>query len=212
MDATWTPRDLEILEALTLKVRIFTLRQIASAWWNEGKHQLANARRRLTVLSSAGLLDRYVINAHPLIPLPRPVSTWLPGDEHPDVQAISWKLQRRWTKPSQPTTTFVATKKSANLFASYAGTPPSVLQVSHDLHQSAVYLSYRRQDPELAQRWLGEDALTKAGYGVKDPDAYLLDDDGSPFRVVEFGGKYDARRVRDFHDHCEERSLAYELW
>jgi hypothetical protein len=50
---TLTTRDEELLKALALKVRLFSLRQIANQWWNG---ELANTRRRLRQLVQVDLL------------------------------------------------------------------------------------------------------------------------------------------------------------
>ena len=44
-------------------------------------------------------------------------------------------------------------------------------------------------------------------------DAVLADDpEGGVRLALEFGGAYNARRVRAFHEHCVAEGLAYELW
>jgi hypothetical protein len=85
-------------------------------------------------------------------------------------------------------------------------------QVTHDLHVGLVYLHFFRADPEAAAAWVGEDLRPKAGYHLADPDALLEYEDGRPEMAVEFGGRYDARRVRDLHEDCQSRGRAYQLW
>ena len=48
--------------------------------------------------------------------------------------------------------------------------------------------------------------------GEKRPDALLVGPGGQPRLVVEFGGRYDAARVRDFHQDIARRDLPYQLW
>lgn len=209
---TWTERDLDIVETLALRVRILSLEQIAAGWWSPSNRQRASAQRRLVHLLRGGLLEQYVLPAHPLLTLEKPLFRWEPDDAPPAYEAVAWQLQRRWTEPSQPTTALTASKLAANLFASYAGKRLDPQHATHDLHVGEVYLWYCRNEPAGARAWLGEDAFPKAGYRIKDPDAFLVNDDGSPIRVIEFGGRYDARRVADFHQHCFERDLPYEIW
>jgi len=64
----------------------------------------------------------------------------------------------------------------------------------------------------LASLWLGEHALSKAGFRVKDPDAFLVDANRRVLKVIESAGRYGPQQVQSFHDHCVEFDLSYELW
>jgi hypothetical protein len=101
---------------------------------------------------------------------------------------------------------------SANLFGSSAGELSTLLHRDHDLLLAEVYVHYCRHSPQLAARWLGEDVFPKAGFRVKDPDAFLFADDGRPERVIESAGRYGRAQVQAFHEHCIEFDLPYELW
>jgi len=208
----WTPRDYDLLETLALKVRILTLPQIAGGWWSESANAVPNARRRLRQLVTAGLLRRCSLSIHPILKLTMPICSWNPGDCPLDPGAVSWKLCNRWTEAPQAVTTYSASRQTVNLLASYGGSPPDFQHATHDAHVAEVYLWYLRHDPSTAAIWLGEDAFPKAGYRVKDPDAFAIGPDGNPTRAIEFGGRYDAERVADFHQHCAERRLPYEIW
>ncbi len=209
-----TDRDLQLLETLALKVRMFTLEQIASGWWGTTTRTLFNARRRLHQLIKAGFLLRYTLDARPLLASARPVFSWSPGEPPPEAEAISWKLQSRWAegKPSRPTKIYMASQRAVNLFGGYGGHLKDPFSATHDLHMGQVYLYYFHHRPREAARWLGEDAFEKAGYGIKDPDAFICNEQGERIRVVDFGGSYDASRVAAFHVYCWERYLPYELW
>ena len=67
------PRDREILQALALKVRLFSLAQIAATWWKPTDTGRALARRRLMKLSQAGMLKRLRVLARPLPELTGPL-------------------------------------------------------------------------------------------------------------------------------------------
>ena len=69
-------RDLLLLEALALRIRLVGQRQAAEAFW---AGHLANARRRLTQLVQTGFLIRAIVNAQPLPELLTPVLRWQPG-------------------------------------------------------------------------------------------------------------------------------------
>ncbi len=109
-------------------------------------------------------------------------------------------------------TVCVAAPRTANCFGSTAAGLPKQEHLNHDLRLAAVYAAYRLQRPELAALWIGEHALPKAGYRIKDPDAFLRRGDGQPFRVIESAGRYSTDQVQSFHEHCESHGLAYELW
>lgn len=207
-------RDIDILRSLAVKVRLFSLDQVAVAWWTDSTVGKSNARRRLKRLTDAGLLGRHRVHARPLPPLAVPVHTWSPGDPTPDFGQLAWKLQSRWTQASCPTTVYIATRQCANQFG---GRQPGELkhdfQATHDLGVSAVYLHLRETAPALAKMWVGEDLLRSFWTHRNLPDAALTEGPGRKIKtVIEFGGAYDARRVRRFHEHSQEQRISYELW
>ena len=206
-----TPRDFDILETLTRRVRLLTVWQVARIWWPNAKSQ-CHCRRRIESLVRAGLIEMLSICVHPLLPVDKPLFRWKPGATEPDAERIATTCQKRWSKPDRPLTVCVATPRSANVFGSTAcGTPP-VEHRNHDLRLADVYGRYRREWPELAATWIGEHALPRAGYRIKDPDAFLCDADGSVRFVIESAGRYSTEQVQSFHDHCAEYDLPYELW
>jgi hypothetical protein len=209
-----TTRDHEILKALAVKVRMLSLAQIAEAWWATASRPEVHARRRLSELRDAGLVQETAVPASPLLELSAPVVVWRVGQPTPDHAAVAAILLHRWpAAPTRPTSVFTSTEAANNLY----GGPLSVrpihpAHVDHDLHVAEVYLRYRRTHPELTERWVGEDVRPKSGYRLKDPDAVLEFDGGALIHVVEFGGRYDSERVRDFHDDCAKRHRSYEIW
>lgn len=208
----WTSRDLDILEVLALKTRFMTAAQIASIWWRSSRTGQKHTRRRLLELSRSGLISRYSITAHPVLEMQGPVCGWTPGMPSPNPATVAYRLQSRWSNDSIGYTVYAASRVTANLFASNSGKLPPPVMWTHDLHVSEVYRLYRLNHPAEASLWLGEDAFGKAGNGVKDPDAFLVSENGDRLRVIDFGGRYDAERVLDFHLHCSDRGLEYELW
>lgn len=208
-----TTRDQEILEALACKVRLFSVEQVAAVWWPDASASQVHARRRLALLREDGFVERVDLPVDAMLTLAKPIFTWRPDAPGPDFQAIAYCLQSRWLGPAPVIRALYVSAPETNSI--YGGpTRRKALdrgQVSHDLHLSELYLHLHRTAPERAQAWVGEDCLPKAGYRLKDPDAVLQFPDGSEL-VMEFGGRYDARRVRDFHEDCVERGRAYELW
>ena len=211
MSLNLVPRDLELLDTLSLRVRLLTVRQVAELWWPSGSNQ-RRVWKRLEQLAAHKLVEIHRVNAHPLLPVSSPIFAWQPGKEEPDCEKLSEQCRMRWHRPSQPMTVCVAAPRTANCFGSTAAGLPKQEHLNHDLRLAAVYAAYRLQRPELAALWIGEHALPKAGYRIKDPDAFLRRGDGQPFRVIESAGRYSTDQVQSFHEHCESHGLAYELW
>ncbi len=206
-----TRRDRETMLALVHKVRVLSVRQIAGHWWNG---EIANARRRLRVLFAAGLFDRVTVLARPLPPLRTPVLAWEPCQPIPDFGHVAYQLKSRWRcRPARQVSAVVATPRAAQLLGGKArGGLKCGSQATHDLGVAAVWLHFNAQNPAWAAAWRSEDLMAHTRRGQKLPDAFLVDDVGRTFRVVEFGGAYDAERVRAFHEDCARRGLPYEIW
>lgn len=210
MTITLTDRDQDLLESLTGRVRLMTRQQVKAAW-SQSK-AVGNNDRWVERLWSAGLLERHWINAHPLLAVDQPLFAWKPGTVDPDVQAIASKSRDRWQQAARPVQVYVASRLLANLFGSTARGLPKPGHRDHDLRLATVFVHYRIHRPRLASLWIGEHVLTKAGYRIKDPDAFLRDAQGRVLRVIESAGHYDVRQVESFHEHCLENDLPYELW
>jgi hypothetical protein len=206
----WTTAELEIVEALTRRVRLIREDQLVSLWQETAlaPQPFEEALKRLV---SGGLLHRAVVNAHPRLSVESPLAAWRPGRKAPSALRIASRIRRRWDQLAQPTTVYWASKMAANLYGSFGGELSPLLHRDHDLLLAEVYVHYRRRFPQLAQRWLGEDVFSKAGFRVKDPDAFLFED-GRPALVIESAGRYGAAQIQAFHEHCVEYDLAYELW
>ncbi|MDA1013852.1 MAG: hypothetical protein O3A00_05285 [Planctomycetota bacterium] len=206
-----TDRDYEIVSALTQKVRLFSLRQLAGAWWDG---ELANTRRRLNVLVSVRLVQRVSVRARTLPPLTAPVVAWQPPESPPNFGQVAHQLQDRWVRRAVRTATaFIATERAARLIGGTArASLKQPAQATHDLGLSQVWLHFRSDCPARADAWRSEDLLAHTRHGQKLPDAFLVDAEENTVAVIEFGGSYDGRRVRDFHNDCVIRNLPYQIW
>lgn len=203
-------RDLDLIATLTSRVRMLAISQLKVLYQVcEGSHR--NLTRRLNRLSARGLLELHVINAHVLTPS-QPLFAWSPGSADPDAQAISHRARSRWSFAATPILVCVASPRAANLLASSAFGIPKREHYDHDLLLGAAYLHYRTRRPKAATLWVGEYVLAKAGYRIKDPDAFLRDPQGKHIRAIESSGRYSPQQVESFHDHCVEHELPYELW
>lgn len=209
---TLTDRDADLLKALTTCVQLFTAEQISRSWWADRGASLTQARRRLRALCAGRLLEERPILAEPFLSLSEPILTWKLGDSAPAYHAIAWRLQSRWTETARETVVYLATDFAADTVGGVAARLPTLGQETHDLHVSEVYLRMRRERPQLAAFWLGEEIVRPTRIDEKLPDALIVDPQGNPVRVIEFGGRYDHKRVAAFHLDCESRGLPYELW
>ena len=207
-DAHWSLFEFDLLQTLATRLRMLATPQIASVWGMQPEEVAC----RVEPLVTSGLLEMYTINAHPRLQPARPVFGWQPGTPAPDVDITSRAVKSRWCSPSVPTGIVIASKKTANLFGADCHGLPKVEERDHDLLLADAFVAHRTSRRSSALRWIGEDFLPKAGYKIKDPDAFLLGNDGEPIGVIESGGRYGSKQIASFHDYCESLALPYELW
>lgn len=210
MSVRMQERDIQLLEALALRVRLFGQRQIAEAF--RAGH-MANTRRRLSQLVNAGFLLRSVVNAQPLPELLVPIVRWQPGQPEPDVQRVSHQLQSRWRfRALRPTVVYFPTATTIAQFGGRERPQTMLTHITHDLGVAAIWLRFQEESRSAGQLWIGEDVLAPHRVEQKLPDAALVDADNNPVLLIEFGGSYSPQRVRDFHDDAAARHLPYQLW
>ncbi len=208
---TWTPAIYDLMETLTCRVRLLSLSHVHKGWQSQfgSSKAVVNAVRQLV---DAGMIvgDVWEMQASPIGE--RPLASWMPKQATPDFVRIEELVRNRWDETRQPTPVVAASHRAARLFGASAGGLPPVNHRNHDLLLSAVYLHYRTTQPELARAWLGEDAVSMAERGVKNPDAFLFDEKGHIVRVIESAGRYSLKQLESFHLHCQSADLPYELW
>lgn len=203
-------RDLILLEALALRVRVLGQRQTADAFWDG---HIANTRRRLQQLVEAEMLSRAIVPAQPLPELTGPIVRWQPGNPTPNANQVAFQLQSRWRYRSpRPTVVYFPTEKTIMQFGGRVRCQNKTLQITHDLGVTAMWIRYFKQSSELTSVWVGEEILAPTRVSQKLPDAALVDQQGEPTLLIEFGGSYAASRVAAFHDDAACRQLPYHLW
>lgn len=141
-----------------------------------------------------------------------PLFTWRPKAPDPDTWLISKQARQRWKQPTSRVIVYQATELAGRIFGSRCGQSIREIERQHDLLLSEVYVDYFLALPSLAEAWRGEDMLPMAEKGVKNPDAFLMDGDLLPRRVIESTGAYSQQQVDAFHLYCKESRLPYELW
>jgi hypothetical protein len=106
----------------------------------------------------------------------------------------------------------VASKRAGRLFGGLGGKLSHPIQITHDLHVSAIYLRLLLESPLEAEQWVPDYQLARTRRGQKLPDAELQDANGRTLKVIEFGGSYGPERVRKVHEDAERRGVPYEIW
>lgn len=206
-----TERDVNLLEALTLRVPLLTTTQIAERWWPHVRsRQIPHGR--LVELKKAGWITRAIVNAQPVTYACFPLFAWKPGGEFPNAADAAQKARSRWSSPAQATEVWSATDQAAYLIGGTANGLLPLEQRDHALRLAEVYFRYLQHHPKLAGFWIGQHALPKAGYGRKDVDALLRNDTGRVLRVIHVAGRWSRRQVERFHEYCVQWKLSYELW
>lgn len=207
-----SPRDNEILDALSRRIRVLSIPQIARVWFGNTSDPHRQVRRRLITLEQAGLIKMQSVSARPELTLDRPLVTWTPGDPTPDHERIAYLLEARWREPAVLTNLVIATRGAGSARGGSGGRWPRRSEVSHDLTLAGLYLVWSVSPEARSGEWISEARLRQEGWGEADrlPDA-MIDIEGRR-RVIELGGLYGAAKLQDFHWFCAERKLPYELW
>ncbi|MBS1816552.1 MAG: hypothetical protein JSU08_01345 [Acidobacteria bacterium] len=207
-----TRRDRELLETLARRVRVLSVSQVARTWWPDAEAPNRAALARLRQLQRNSLITIESAFAHPELPLESPVATWLPSKRAPNFVETSRKVRSRWRGTAVPETIVVITNQAAAEFGGYPSPALRTDEITHDLHLAAVYLVYRRREPELARDWVSERIVRKTRPAAKGPIPDAMIRASSTLRVVEFAGAYSTERLQVFHEFCATRAWPYELW
>lgn len=210
--AELTRQDLELIDVVTLRVRVLSLGQVARTWWQDASSPHRSALSQVRKLAAEGLVEPTNVFAAAEIPLTWPVATWQPLLPAPDLAAAARLTRARFARtPVCDTQCVVAARIGRR-----RPRPPRETETTHDLHLAGVYLWMRANLPTRAAKWLHEDEIAddlfeRAIPGEKRPDAVVRD--GGHLTAVELvGSSYSGTKLQAFHDFCAERGLAYELW
>ena len=208
----WSQAERTLLETLTCKVAMLREREARLLWRHVDKDKQVRFCVACERLTAAGLLERYTVNLHrPIEPSSPALRTAAGHDADVDLTVISNQLKDRWNHACRPTNVLVASRRAANLYGSTSRGLPNLLHRNHDALLGEVYVHYLSNAPQIARMWVGEHVLARAGYQVKDPDAFLIRSEG-PFRVVESGGSYSRRQLESLVEYARERELELEVW
>ena len=208
-----TPREEEILAAITNCVRAMSVEQIARTWWTSTDWGRSRAKSTMRRLASEGWLQLQQALSRPVSELVAPLLTWQPYDCDPDFLTLSRSLHRRAKAAANSIEVVFATKKGASLFGIGSMPKITLTQMTHDLHVTEIFLNYRRHGLS-SDRWIGEDNLLFSWPVQQRPDAVLRSVAGSIYRAVEYGGDYSPERLLELHGAFSSppHRLAYEIW
>ena len=204
---------LEIVRVLAVQVRVMTLAQIIRGWFPGTPSKAVRGGFQAAI--DNGLVAEHPVLVYPELPLVEPIVKWHAGEAAPDVERVAYALQRRWVSSLKRETVFAATPKAVRVYGGLINRKRSSglrnqLQVTHDLHVSAIFLKVREERIDWRDCWTSEDQLP-AVKRAKLPDAIVSSPEGNSV-FVEFGGAYRSERVRRVHEHCAGCGLSYELW
>ncbi len=201
------PLSAVILALLTAKVRVATDMQFTlfPRPVPPSSQQVRNTLKRLEVKQ---LVKRFVVMVHPLLTLTKPVCTWAPGKKAPNAERVSWRLRSRWTQPPVRTSAVTATPLGKKVRGDAIGKRPvRQRELCHDLHVTQLFLNLFTENPDQARLWVHEDALDSGHYrGAKIPDAMVAE------KAIDFGGSYNAAKVRMIHRAHAATGTPYEIW
>lgn len=178
-----------------------------------GAHQLRGLNERQSIrllkrLHTLGMVSVRTVIVPPDLSIIAPLFRWQPGAAPPKFDRLAWQLAARWR--GKPHKAFIASATAETCYSvgsSFAGRVPRRTEVSHDLHVTAIYLKLAREAPDLARKWIHEDALRatrEAGQLI--PDAMIGD------TAIEFGGRYRADKLRAIHRGHAIAGRPYEIW
>ena len=97
-------------------------------------------------------------------------------------------------------------------------------QLEHDLHCTSIYIHLRLEHHHDAHNWVSDDLWKRLVHrrfvkkrfvakppAEKVPDAHLVQN-GTPYRVIDFGGSYSAARVDALIDYAQATNLPIQIW
>jgi len=196
---------------LLWKCRIGTAESFAQLLYPHSKNGIALVRRDIKALVDAGFINRQKLLLKTLPDVVAPIFSWYPGRPPPDYYQLEYLCQSRWTSPPKLTSIISATTKAARALGG------NVMKVAPDMidHDFVVARAYEKYPTRCQEQWVGEMIFEDVdkGFGIKIPDAKLICN-GVVTRIIEGAGRYDARRLRSFHEfHFQHnRSIPYDLW
>ena len=202
-----TERDLDIIETLTCRVRVMTLSQIATLWW-EGDAILAS--EALNQLVATGSIERtetysqYEMTSECLF-------RWIPSDAKPAFDEIIDTHYARQRSQKVAGEIYTATRFAANLFASEFTTFPSPEERPEQIRMAEAYVAHRSSRSTEASFWFNCRAGEPDASNQTKPEVLIVDAEASPTRAVSLLSR-SVQRFQATHRYCQHEGISYELW
>jgi hypothetical protein len=158
----------------------------------------------LSRLVRQGWVRRFTLLARPVLPLSEPLSISVDDD----ADRVAYLAQSRWREGPRPTRAVTITRKGARVFGLR---PPLIepLKATHDLHVGAIVFQHYWNSGEL----VGEDLLKRyLPPKSKVPDLALIDADYAVYKHIDFGGCYNAERIRSLMAEAKRQGVGLEIW
>ncbi len=201
----------EIVLPLLFEVRVMSFDAIRRHIYHGDRR---NAARALAPVISAGFARQLSISVRTLPEPGGPLAAW-PTQHSFDPHDIARRARARCqTVTPKRQSVLVATDKAARFYGGPSRQRLRAGHIEHDLGLSQVRSFYRRHRREELALWRGEDSVeANRGFRVKNPDAYLIDAEGTKLRAIEFvSHSYSPRKIRELLEHFDKHALPFELW
>lgn len=206
----WSKHERFLVDAVTNRVSVLAMGDGRRIWNSLGAEQ--SFRHGLIRLMAAQLLEVYAVCIRRSDWSTTPICfVGIEQRSQINHREVSAKLKGRWSHSRKLTHVLTASRNAANLFGSTSFGLPPLGHREHDVLLGTVYANYVLRAPEDSRAWVGEHALPKAGYRMKDPDAFLMKQ-RKPYRIVESGGSYGTRQVESLVNFAADRKLPLEIW
>ena len=196
---------------LTRKLRVMDAGQVAAELFQDASNPARAARLAIYRLRKRQLLETSTTMTHSVLRFGDALVDWSPGDGVPDFNRTAWQLQSRWNRPPVKTQLVWASSLANRMFGGVCGgRPPRAKEISHDIHVAQLFFHLQRGALELSEHWMHEDQLRREGWRSSIPDAVIRLPYGKEI-LIEFGGSYDARKLRIIHENYSTRGR-YQIW
>lgn len=196
----------ELLKILAWKLRVVTATQLGRSA-GVGRELVV---RRLNHLKKQGLVEVSSTSVHDWR-LSGPLMVWPSDSWEENLQTVAWRLEKRWDSLDRRRDMVVwIAAGGIRVFGGFGGRLRQRLQLEHDLGVAAVFflLSSKRQTT-----WMGEDHFRTEPLSQKlnrVPDAVLRR--SRRLTAIEFGGRYDQRKLMRFHREMKRKGVRYEIY
>ena len=206
--AIWTDRDYQVLNALCRQLAIVEIEQMRRLWYRDSS--TSAIRRRMRKLAQFGLVDRFIMNAHPLLSASRPLLSWEPDCVVPDAEEVACQARERWHQTSVPMEVFVAGRRASNQFgAPYLGLL-SAQQRNAGLLLTQAFIYELNRNHDAKERWVRKDVYADSILSSWKANAFLVWDE-TPIHVIS-AETSTKEQIRSIYKRCAAAGISFDIW